>query len=59
MEVASSNDVALVEVLDPFGRDLEGQFSFLYPGIWQGDASTKLSLASRKERSQCEKWECG
>ena len=30
MEVGSSDDVALVEVLDPFGRGLDGQFSFLY-----------------------------
>ena len=30
MEVASSDDVAHVEVLDPFGRGLDVQFSFLY-----------------------------
>ena len=30
MEVASSDDVALVEILDPFGRGLDAQFSFLY-----------------------------
>ena len=29
MEVASSDDVALVEVLDPFGRGLDVQFSLL------------------------------
>ena len=30
MEVVSSDDVALVEVFDPFGRGLDVQFSFLY-----------------------------
>ena len=30
LEVASSDDVALVEVLDPFCRGLDVQFSFLY-----------------------------
>ena len=30
MEVASSDDVALVEVLDPLGRGLDVQFSFIY-----------------------------
>ena len=30
MEVASSDDVALVEVLEPFGRGLDVQFSSLY-----------------------------
>ena len=29
MEVASSDDVGLVEVLDGFGRGLDPQFSFL------------------------------
>ena len=30
MDVASSDDVALVGVLDPFGRGLDVQFSLLY-----------------------------
>ena len=30
MEAASSEDVALVEVLDPFGRGLDVQFPFSY-----------------------------
>ena len=30
MEVASSDDVAHVEVLDPFGRGLNVQFSFVH-----------------------------
>ena len=30
LEVASSDDVALVEVLDPFGRGLDVQFPFSY-----------------------------
>ena len=30
MKVASSDDVAFVEVLEPFGRGLGVQFSFLY-----------------------------
>ena len=30
MEVASFDDVAFVEVLDPLGRGVDVQFSFLY-----------------------------
>ena len=51
MEFASSNDVALVEVLDPFGRGLDVQFSC----IWQGGASAKsLSRLSRRDVEVCE-----
>ena len=50
MEVASSDDADLVEVLDRFGRGLDVQFSFLPgTGMWQGGASTKLSRISRRE----------
>ena len=47
MEVASSDDVALVEVLDPFDRGFDVQFSYMC----QGGASTKLSRISRREIS--------
>ena len=47
IEVDSSDDVAFVEVLDPFGRDLDVHFSYM----WQGGASTKLSRISRREIS--------
>ena len=48
-EVASSDDVAFVEVLDPFGRSLDVQFSFLCVARRR---LRKTSLASRKEREQ-------
>ena len=47
MEIDFSDDVAFVEVLDPFGRDLDVHFSYM----WQGGASTKLSRISRREIS--------
>ena len=47
IEVASSDDVAFVEGLDPFGRGLDVQFSFLYAAR---RGLHKTSLASRKER---------
>ena len=47
MEVGSSDEVAIVEVLDPFGRGLDVQFSCM----WQGGASTELSRISRRETS--------
>ena len=53
-EVASSDDVALVEVLDPFGRGLDVHFYFLYVAR---RCLHKSSLSSREEKSQCEKWE--
>ena len=48
VEVASSDDVASVEDLAPFGRGLDVQFSFLYVAR---RCLRKTSLASRKERS--------
>ena len=57
MEVASSDDVALVEALDPFGRGLDVQFSFLYFEVCGKEVPSQSSRASRKERSQCERWE--
>ena len=52
MEVASSDDVGLVEVLDRFGRGLDVQFSFLLCGK---EVLQQRSVASREERSQGEK----
>ena len=49
IEVDSSDDVAFVEVLDPFGRSLDVQFSFLCVARRR---LRKTSLASRKEREQ-------
>ena len=51
MEVVSSDDVGLVEVLDRFRRGLDMQFSFLCGK----EAPPQSSLASREERSRCEK----
>ena len=51
MEGASSDVVAFVDVLDPFGRGLDVQFYFLYVARRFPPQS---SLASREERSQCE-----
>ena len=51
MEVASSDDVAIVEVSDPFGRSLDVQFSC----IRGKEVPPQSSVASREERSQREK----
>ena len=48
MKVASSDDVAFVEILDPFGRGLDVQFSFLCVARM---CLRKTSLSSSKERS--------
>ena len=56
MEVVSSDDVGLVEVSDRFDRGLDVQFSFF---LCSKEVPPQSSLASREERSQCEKWECG
>ena len=40
MEVASSDGVGLVEVLDGFDRRLDAQISF-FLFMWKGGASTK------------------
>ena len=53
MDVSSSDDVAHVEILDPFGRGLEVQFYFLY--VCGKDVPPQGSLASCEERSQREK----
>ena len=55
IEVASSDDVDLVLVSDGFGRGLEAHISFLRGK----EVPPQSSLASREERSQCEKWESG
>ena len=54
MEVASSDDVGLVEVLDRLGRGLDVHFSSYVCGK---EVPSQSSLASGEERSQCEKVE--
>ena len=53
VEVASADDVASFEVLVPICGGLDVQFSFLYVAR----RCLHKALASREERSQCEKWE--
>ena len=52
MEVASSDDVGLVEVLDRLGRGLDVHFSSYVCGK---EVPSQSSLASGEETSQCEK----
>ena len=54
MEVASSDDVAFVEVLNPFGRGLDVQFSFLY--VAKRCLHRALSHLAKRDL-KCEKWE--
>ena len=52
MEVASSDDVGLVEVFDRFGRGLDEQFYFFFR---KEELPPQSPLGSREEISQCEK----